>query len=342
MRQAVIRKPYQVAIEDLPEPKPLQDELLVKTEITGISAGTEMALFRGSHPNLTTKKWGYWTDFPVYPGYEVVGTVIEVGSQVEGFKVGDKIVGCGCHAEIANVPSNYAVKLSAEIPPESATLAILGTTTMHAVRRGNLAYGGSVAVIGLGVVGMLALLHAKLAGASRVVAIDFVQERLDLASSYGVDAAVSPDDPDFQCKIHEATNGGADLVIEAAGTPSAIVTATQIARARGAVVILGYHVKPVQLLFGDDLFHKELDIRVSKAMGPHPSLAAPNAQWGAWVAPRWSVDQSLYEVVHLMETGRFVVEPLITHRFPASELPSIYEKLDAGEMKDALQIILEW
>ncbi len=54
------------------------------------------------------------------------------------------------------------------------------------------------------------------------------------------------------------------------------------------------------------------------------------------------MDQSLYEVVHLMETGRFVVEPLITHRFPASELPSIYEKLDAGEMKDALQIILEW
>jgi len=272
MKQFVIKSPYNAMFEEVPVPTPDPNGLLVKTEVSGISAGTEMTLYRGTHPNLTTKKWYYWTDYPIYPGYEVVGTVESVGSEVTDFHLGDRVVGLGIHAEKVLMAANYTVKLPEQISSEDGLLAILGTTTMHAIHRSSIKYGDSVAIVGLGVVGMLALLHAKLAGAGRVVAIDLNQKRLDMAASFGVTAAINAQEKDFYSKVEEATDGGADIAIEASGDPEAIVTATRIARYRGVVVVLGYHTKPVELLFGDDLFHKELDIHVTKAMGLHPSL----------------------------------------------------------------------
>jgi len=343
MKRFVIKSSYNAMFEVVPVPTPGPNELLVKTEVSGISAGTEMTLYRGTHPNLTTKKWGYWTDYPIYPGYEVVGTVESVGSGVTDFHPGDRVVGIGIHAEKVLMAENYAVKLTEQISSEDGLLAILGTTTMHAIHRSSIKYGDSVAVVGLGVVGMLMLLHTKLAGAGRIVAIDLNQKRLNMAaSSFGVTAAINAQEEDFYSKVEEATDGGADVVIEAAGSPEAIVTATRIARPRGVVVILGYHTKPVELLFGDDLYHKELDIHITKAMGVHPSLPQPNAQWGTWTPPRWTVDQTLQQVVRFIAEGKFDVGSLITHHFNSKELPDIYRRIDSGEMGEALQIVLKW
>jgi len=342
MKQLIIKNPYNAMFEEVPVPIPRPNELLVKTEVSGVSAGTEMTLYRGTHPNFITKKWGYWTDYPVYPGYEVVGTVESIGSEVTNFQPGDRVVGCGIHAEKVLIPANYAVKLPEQISSEEGLLAILGTTTMHAIHRSSIKYGDSIAIIGLGVVGMLTLLHSKLAGAGRVIAIDLNQKRLSIAASFGVTAVINAQEEDFYSKVEKATEGGPDIVIEATGASEAIITATRIARPRGLVVVLGYHVKPVELLFGDDLYHKELDIHFSKAMGPHPSLPQPNAQWGGWIPARWTVDQTLKQVVGFMAEGKFDIKPLITHHFNCEELPDIFRKIDKGEMEEALQIVLKW
>jgi threonine dehydrogenase-like Zn-dependent dehydrogenase len=96
------------------------------------------------------------------------------------------------------------------------------------------------------------------------------------------------------------------------------------------------------LLFGDDIFHKELEIRGVKAMGPPPSLPPPNTQWGTWIPPRWTVDQSLEHVVHLMATKELNTKFIITHQFDYKDIINVYRKIDAGKMGKALQIILRW
>lgn len=342
MKQVVIRGPYDVAIVDAPTPESGANEIVVRTEVSGISVGTEMTLYRGTHPNLITKKWGYWTEYPIYPGYEVVGIVESVGKAVRKFVPGDRVVGVGPHAELSLIPDSYATKLPEEITSQEGTLAILGTTALHAIHRSGNVYGASVCIIGMGVVGMLTLLHAKLAGAGRLVAVDLNKNRLNIAASIEMVKAINPNEPECLHKINEITDGGADIVIEATGSAAAIPLAMSIARPKGVVIILGYHTKPAELLFGDDIFHKELDIRATKAMGPHPSLPPSNTQWGAWIPPRWTVDQSLEYVVHLMATEKLNTKFIITHQFDYKDIINVYKKIDAGKMGKALQIILRW
>ena len=195
MKKIYINGPYDVEIRDVPIPTPGPGEVLIKTQYTGISSGTEMMLYCGTFPNFKLKKWPQWTDYPVCPGYELVGTVVAIGEEaaVDGdmsqldslqpksdvlitkasdFKVGDRVISMGEHAEYACLPAEFITKIPDHVSSEEATLAVLGNTAMQAIRRGAIEFGDTVAVIGAGILGYLVAVEAKLAGAGRVIVIE--------------------------------------------------------------------------------------------------------------------------------------------------------------------------
>lgn len=356
MKRIVIEGPYDVQIRDVDIPKPGPGMLLVKTELSGVSAGTEMMLYRGSYPNFKLKKWEQWAAYPVLPGYELVGTVVEIGEEAkeEGgaggidslgpasaviktttadFKVGDKVVCLGEHAEYVCIPAELATKVADNVSPEDATLAILGTTSMHGLHRSKVEYGDTVAIIGMGVLGFLAMQHAKNAGTRRVIAMDLDDARLAVAKEAGADICLNPDKVDAVAKIKELNNGIlADVVIEASGFPGTEQLACDIARERGRVTILGWHTDPVTFQFGDFYF-KELTIIATQAIGPEAGLPYSYVRWGS--------DQGLNWAMELLSQGKLksCFEP---KRYSYKDIGRVYDMIDKRDPGVGMQIILTW
>ncbi|NOX97550.1 MAG: zinc-binding alcohol dehydrogenase [Nitrospirae bacterium] len=341
MKRLVIKKPFCVEIEEVKIPALASTDFLIKTEVSGISIGTEMTLYRGTHPNLKTKKWGYWTDYPIYPGYEAAGVVVKCGHKVKDFSLGDRVICVGTHAEYIKISARntktsvdlIAVKLPDNVSFEQATLAPLATTTMHAIRRANFTYRDTVTIIGTGVVGLLALQHARLAGAGCIIAIDIDEKKLQIAQKLGANYTINAQKQDPVKKVGNITGIGSDIVIEATGASEPVKQSLVLARDRGRILILGFHTKPVDILFGDDFFHKELEIISTRAMGPSPGL--PHSY------VRWTAKNSLKEAVEQIAKGSLQVDKLITHTLKYTNIKKVYKKIDEGN-DFYLQVLLDW
>ena len=356
MKKVFIDEPYHVQIKDVITPTPADGELLVKTELSGISAGTEMMLYRGTFPNLRLKKWPPYQNYPICPGYELVGTVTEIGkssrhgrdnpqigsigpgSQVlmtttDDFEVGDRVVCLGEHGEYAVVPAAFAAKLPDCVPSEEATLAVLATTAMHAVRQAGVCYGDVAAVVGVGVLGLLTVQHLKNSGARSVVALDIADERLDTSVKCGADMVINPMKEDAGKAILSRYGILADVVIEASGFPGTERLATEIARDRGTVVILGWHTDDMAFDFSE-FFYKELTIRATRAVGPEAGLPYSYVRYGS--------DQSLKWAVELFEKGRLSGEHVKPARYSYEDIGLAYKLIDQRDPVAGLQVVLDW
>jgi len=331
MKRLVFTKPRSAEIEEVPIPPPSPGKALVRVNVSGISAGTELSYFRGA-PQLRLAKEEY--TYPILPGYEAVGVVEASGQGVTHIRPGDRVVCFGYHAEYVEVDAEYCARLPDTLSDESATLAVLSVTTMHAIRRAAIEYGDCVVVVGLGVVGILAGQQAKLAGASHVFGVDINPWRCSKAIEFGLDRAINPTYDQALQEILKTTDGiGADVVIEAAGVPPSFENSLLYARDRGRVVILGYHTLPVQFIPGEEFFYKELTILATRAAGPQSGLPVPYV--------RWTGDRNLELAVELLASGRIQVEGMITHRFPYHEAQNAYDLIDQSK-ENFLQILLNW
>lgn len=334
MKKVQISAPYTVQLIETEMPVAGKGQILVKTEISGVSAGTEMMLYRGTYPNLTAKRWPDWGSYPVYPGYELVGTVVETGEGVEEFKVGDRVICLGEHAEYVAVPTSVAAKIPDDMTSEEATLAVLATTAMHCIRRADIRYGDTVAVVGCGVLGYLVMQHAKNSGARRVVVLDVNDQRLELAAQTGADLCINPAKEDAPEALR-AFNGGilADVVIEVTGANGTTEQALQLVRERGRVVLLGWNTEDVHFSFSEFYF-KEATVIASQAIGPAPGIP--------YSYVRWTSDQSLRWAVELLSQHKLTGKYFTPTRFPASEIATVYDKIDHRDSSVGLQTVLEW
>ncbi len=356
VKKVVIRKPYQVEIEDVEIPSPGHGEILVKAEFSGISRGTEMMVYRGTFPNLKEKRWNQWQKYPIHPGYELAGVVEEVGLDVETsahrsqvdslgapgdiisrdtnhFSVGDRVICLGEHAEYVKVPVALAAKLPDRVSFESSTLAPLSTTAMHAVRRTGFEYGDKVLINGMGVLGILALQHAKLAGASKAIAVDIDNWRLNVAIECGADWVINPQKENLERKIKQITKIGVDAVIEASGHPGTIRECLHLLRDRGKLTLLGWQTEGISFPF-TDFYFKEVEIKATRAIGPDPGLP--------YAYVRWTSDRSLRHSVELIAEKKLHTEKMITHFFSFNQILDVYEKMDENKIKNFLQVLLKW
>jgi predicted dehydrogenase/threonine dehydrogenase-like Zn-dependent dehydrogenase len=267
-------------------------------------------------------------------GYSSAGVVVTVGEGVEGLAPGDRVAcaggGWANHAEVVAVPRNLVARIPAGLSFEAAAYTTLGAIALHGVRRAEAAVGERIGVVGLGLVGQLALRIVSAAGCT-AIGIDVDASAVELARRSGT-LAFSRDDPSIEASTREATAGlGLDAVLVCASSTSAdpLALAVRLARDRGRLVVVGdVPVEASRAL----LYEKELDLRLSRSYGPG-RYDRDYEQRGRDLPAahvRWTEQRNLEAFLELVSSGRLDPEELTTHRFEVERAPEAYELLADG------------
>ncbi len=342
MRAVTFQAPGQVAVEDRPEPELSErTDAVVRIDATGV-CGSDLHIYHGRvriEPGFTI-------------GHEFVGKVVASGDAVTRVRPGDRVLGCfhtacgtcffclrgayqkcerartfghgaalgslqGTQAEQALVPmANLTLrKVPDHVSDEVALFAgdVMGTG-YHAISAGDVLPGDSVAVLGLGPVGLSAVQVALAAGAGPVIAIDTVEARLGVARTLGA-TAVHLTEESPRDAVADATDGrGVDAAIDAVGHPDALELAIRLARNAGTVVAIGVYAERCELHMGL-VWIKGLTLKSGQA----------------------NVIGHVDRVLGMLAAGALDPSALITHHMPLDEAPHAYEVYDRRE---ALKIVL--
>lgn len=283
-------------------------------------------------------------DLPVPLGYSSAGVVTKVS--VNDFNIGERIActgaGYASHAETVLVPPNLCARIPDNVSFEEASYAALGGIAMEAVRLAKVEFGHKVALIGLGLLGQLALQILNAAGC-HVLGVDISKEKCELAETHGIRKAIIAGQNNLVEAAMEFTAGeGMDSVIIFASSSSnqPIEQAAAIGRERGRIVaggLIGLNI-PRNLFF-----EKELEFCVSRAWGPgalNSDYEERNIKW-PYAYARWTAQQNLMEFLNMISVGRIRLDHLTTHRFPFNDALQAYEMLLSGK-EPAIGVVLEY
>jgi 2-desacetyl-2-hydroxyethyl bacteriochlorophyllide A dehydrogenase len=342
MQAVTFQAPHEIRVEERPEPELLAaDDAIVRVTATGV-CGSDLHIYHGRvaiEPGFTI-------------GHEYVGEVVAAGDGVTSVAVGDRVLGCfqvacgtcffcrrgdyhkcdgsrtfghgatlgglqGTQAELALVPhANLTLRRIPEGLSEDAALFagdVMGTG-YHATVAAGVKAGDSVAVLGLGPVGLCAVQAARAAGAAQVIAVDSVEARLAMAGSFGAEP-VHLTEQDPRAAVKAATAGrGADVCVEAVGDPRALELAIRLTSKCGVVSVVGVYAERCEIHMGL-LWIKAQTMRTGHA----------------------NVIGHLDAVLALMAAGQLDPTPLVTHHMPLSDAPEAYALYDRRE---ALKIVL--
>ena len=277
---------------------------------------------------------------PVPMGYCNIGIISEVGKGINNFSIGDRVVSNGKHAEFVDVPANLCVKVPNSISDEEASFTVLGAVALQGIRLAKPTLGESVAVIGLGLVGLMTV-QLLLANGCRVLGLDFDLEKLKLAKKFGAEVVdLSKEDPIIASNIF-SRGRGVDAVIITAATNSdkPIHQAAEISRKRGRIVLVG---KTGLKLSRDDFFKKELSFQVSASYGPgryHENYEEKGQDYPSGFV-RWTAQRNFEAVLDMLKTGAIDVKSLISHRFDIIKAVDAYNVLT--ESNSSLGILLNY
>ncbi len=285
-------------------------------------------------------------DAPLALGYSCAGIVREVGRGAEEFAVGDRVACAGMnyasHAETIFVPKNLTVRIPEGVDFEEASFVTLGAIALHGVRTAEVRLGESVAVIGLGLLGQLALQILRAAGC-RVIAIDLDPGKIELARSLGADESVLRSE-DVESAVDRFTDGnGVDAVViaAAADTNDPIELAGAIARDRAVVSMVG----AVRMDLPRKVYYeKELQLRLSRSYGPgryDPQYEEQGVDYPISYV-RWTERRNMQEFLRLVAAGAVKLKPLLTHRFPIEQAEEAYDIISGKRKENFLGILLQY
>ena len=316
-----------VEIEDFDVPSVGSNQILVATECTLISPGTERAFLLGL-PNAQGS-------YPSRPGYSSIGRVMAVGTDVKGFTEGDRVASSMGHASHFVAPPDRLIKAAdASSPSEEAVFFNLCTISMQGVRKAQIELGEAVLVLGQGLIGLLATQLARLSGAFPTVGVDLADNRLKLAETVGADYALNPKRDDFEEKMEEATGGtGIAAVIEATGHPDAINTALKLAGWCGRIVLLASTRGETK----DVNFYRDVHKKGLTVLGAHNSVRPRQESSANFWTNRDDAALSLQLIAH----RRILAAPLISHRLRGINAPEAYQLLMEWEA-GLLGVVLAW
>jgi 2-desacetyl-2-hydroxyethyl bacteriochlorophyllide A dehydrogenase len=342
MRAVTYQAPGEVRVEEKPDPVlAAADDALLRVEASGI-CGSDLHIYHGRVP--------VEPGFTI--GHEFVGTVVEAGPDVERVAAGDRVLGCfhtacgtcaaclrgdyhrcergrtfghgshlgdlqGAQAELLLVPrANLTLRRVPEGMPDGVALFagdVLGTG-YHAVAHAGMRAGDTVAVLGLGPVGLCAVQAALAGGAVEVFAVDAVEQRLEMAARFGA-TPLHLTEQDPKGTVRAATGGrGVDVVVDAVGDPAPLALAISLARDAGTVSGIGAYAGRGEVPIGL-AWLKGLTLRLGLA----------------------NVIAHVDRVLALIEAGKLDPSPLVTHRMKLDEAAEAYALYDRRE---ALKIVL--
>ncbi len=347
MKMKVLRYcgPREAEIVEVGVPKIEGKQVLARTIVSNVSAGTELAFYRGTAPQFNSKMRGdgLWEEAPGairYPmrsdeagvwwmGYSAVSEVVEVGGEVDELKVGDIIFTYGSHKEYQIVEDNY-FKVPVGLSPEQASFTTLTEIAFNSVLDSAVKLMDNVVIIGMGTIGQLILQMCKLSGAF-VIAVDFLDSRLGLASKLGADRIINPKKSgDLAENVIEILGERADVVIEVTGNSKALADAVRCVRNDGQVTVVSFYQSPPDnFQMGREFHHNRIVIRSSQIGGINPSI-------------RHQYDSRAKRTLVAMRLiPRMDVESLISHRCKFEDYPEMLKVIDKNP-SDCQAVLIEY
>jgi (R,R)-butanediol dehydrogenase/meso-butanediol dehydrogenase/diacetyl reductase len=332
MKAAVWHGRKDVRVENVPEPPaPARGEVKVKVHWCGIcgsdlheyDAGPIFIPANAPHPLTGIQA-------PLTLGHEFSGEVVEVGEGVKNVQVGERITADACQycgecfmckqnryslcsslaftglmangafAEYVNVPAYSLFKLPPEVPPDAGAFVEPVAVGIHAIRRGHVLQGDTVAIVGAGTIGLVTLQAAKAAGASKVIVLEMAKARKEYARKLGATAVIDPSEQDAVAAVKNLTGGlGVDVAFECVGGSTTGALTIDLARVGGKAVLVGIFEKPSEVHFNNLVFFEK-------------EVLGSLAYYGEFNT-----------AIALMADGRIVADPMITARI---KLDDIVEK----------------
>ncbi|MBE6607253.1 MAG: theronine dehydrogenase [Ruminococcaceae bacterium] len=299
-------------------PTPGKGEVIVRIEVTSVSSGTERANVSGD-ANVSIGKNDV-VKFPRQSGYSSAGIVEAVGEDVTNVKAGDRVAAVWSkHSRYNRLPATNVFKIGDNVTFEEGALFHIATFPLAAIRKCRLEIGESALVMGLGILGMMAVRLLKLAGAVPIVAVDPIKERREKALSYGADYAFDPFEEDFDKKVKEVTNGGANVAIEVTGVGKGLDGALDCMARFGRVALLGCTRNSD---FTIDYYRKVHGPGIT-LIGAH-TVARPKFESSEGM---WTVGDDMKTLIKLSETGRIDLSDMIEDTRVPEEAPEVYTRL---------------
>jgi 2-desacetyl-2-hydroxyethyl bacteriochlorophyllide A dehydrogenase len=323
MKAVVVEAPNEVSYREVEAPAVGAGDVLVESRQAGLCR-TDIEMMTGVFTDPR------WVRFPVIPGHEWAGTVVEVGANVDSVRVGDRVVCEGfilCHrcrrcrsgetqwceniealgftrpggyAQLVAVPERVVHRLPDHVSFDAGVLVEPASVVLHGLEKAGTVPGEAVGVIGVGTLGALAIALLRLQSPSRIVAYGVREEELELARQLGAtEVVLAGDGAPAEAEL--------DLVVETAGVPVAVTLATQVCRPGGRAVLLGIAGEGRTLTLPSDLL-------VGKDMSLIGSIA--------YRASTWS------RVVGLVAERVLELDPIVTHRFPMSDFEEAVRLMD--------------
>jgi len=343
MKAAVFYKPGDLRVEEVEKPAPKPGEIVIRN-VVALTCGTDLKMYLRGHPYVKP---------PIIIGHEFSGIVEEVGEDVSAFQVGDRVVSVnsapcgtcvycklgrfnlcerlneliigfsvdGAYAEYVKVPSRITKYNVYRIPNDLGHEVAALLEPLSCVVRGHrvihIEVGDSVTIIGAGPIGLMHMMLARNSNAGKIIVIDLSWDRLRFAEKLGADVVINPNEEDVPLRVREETGGlGADIVIEAVGSPTVWETAIKLPRKGGKVLLFGGPPSGTAVSVDTYRIHyEEVIVQGSFHFTPEDVLRA----------------------FKIICSGKLPLKDLITSRAKIEDILRVFERLREGkEIKVAL------
>lgn len=320
-----------ITLREIDLPKPKKGEVLFKVKCVAI-CGTDIHFY-----HWDSAVANFPVQFPLIPGHECSGEIVEVGEEAEGFSIGDPIsvethIFCGrCYqcnlgnlhncqkmdvfgitypgafAEYARVPAKVVFRLPTGVSYEEGSLFEPAGLAMRIIDEAEISAGDLVVILGCGPIGLAAIQMARIAGSAKVIAIDINDFRLEMARHFGA-VILNPLRDDVAKRVSQIAGrrGGADVLLEISGAPDAFEYLFNLVRQEGRVLVAGLLPDPVKVDVTKDIALKGIEIK---------------GIFGRRVWKTWE------HLSSLVETRRINLSGIITHRFPLTEYEAAFRQV---------------
>ena len=334
--------PRSLAVYGEPLPDPGPDEVVIEAIVSGISAGTELNVFRGhapqwrQHMDIATRLFADTDEpdwkWPARYGYTLVGRIVELGAAVTGLQKDELVFTYSPHGRHAVVPGSAVVPLGNLTNPELGVFFANFSTAYNGVLDANIPLGADVVVSGLGVIGQIVTRLLKRAGARTIVAVDRIAARRDAALRGGATHALNSDTDKIAETVRGLTQGrGADTVIEVSGAAPALNEAIRTAGYNGTVIAMSWYGGTFESLHLSGEFHHNRTRIISSQVG----------NVNPYLGPLWTLERRGSIVREFINAYAPDLEGFITHRIALADAEQGYRLLDQGS-PDVLQVLIDY